>query len=108
MNGSSYNEWILRDSSADTRTPHTHRGNCQEVFEGGRYLGVKARILIGVTDVHWQARGRHQLRDAVVDEPVRVGRFLHAVFETGDRKGRGNNEWKWMEDTLIIRFLDFL
>lgn len=52
------------------------------------YLGIKARILIGVADVHRQSCGCYQLCDAVVDEPVWVGRFLHTVFETRARKER--------------------
>ena len=55
------------------------------------YLSVEARVLVRVADVHWQTRGRHQLGDAVVDQPIGIGGLLHAVFETRDIGIVGNN-----------------
>lgn len=46
----------------------------------GGHLGVEAGVLVGVDDVDGLTRGRHQLGDAVVDQPIGVGRFIHAVF----------------------------
>ena len=56
------------------------------------HLGVEAGVLIGVADVDGQTSGRHQLGDAVVDEPIRVGGPLHAVFETGGAGGKDKQE----------------
>lgn len=63
------------------------------------YLCIKARILIGITDVHRQTCGCYELCNTVVDEPVWVRWFLHAVFKTVDvkeeeeRRTKGT-EWK--------------
>ena len=34
--------------------------------EASSYLGIKAGILVGITDVHWKARGSHQLGNTVI------------------------------------------
>lgn len=71
------------------------------------YLSIKARILIGVTNVYRQSCGSHQLRNAVIDEPVWVRWFLHAVFETMVRKKQNKIDDKRhiMEKKFSTRFV---
>lgn len=41
-------------------------------IEGSSYLSIKARVLIGIADIHGKACRSHQLSDAVVYQPVGV------------------------------------
>lgn len=81
MNGSAG----LRYSASNHLSEQTLRPQPRDVA----HLCVEARVLIGVADVDGQPGGRHQLGDAVVDEPVGVRRLLHAVFEAGGGQSKG-------------------
>ena len=59
--------------------------------EGG-HLSIEAGVLVGVADVDGETGGSHQLGDAVVDEPIRVGGPLHAVFETRGARGKDKED----------------
>lgn len=50
--------------------------------EDSSYLGIKAGVLVGITDVHGKACGGHELRNAIIYQPVGVWWLLHAFFET--------------------------
>ena len=52
--------------------PQGDNGTLKPQPEASPYLGIKAGILVGITDVHWKARGSHQLVNTVIYQPIRV------------------------------------
>lgn len=68
--------------------------------ENSSYLGIKARILVGIADVHGEACGSYELSNTVIYEPVGIWWFLHAFFETIKTKAgsqkikKGKFPWK--------------
>lgn len=52
--------------------PQGDNGTLKLQPEASPYLSIKAGILVGITDVHWKARGSHQLGNTVIYQPIRV------------------------------------